>query len=143
MTRTPWWTIPTLWLPVVCWLISSSIKNGLPPYHLATSLIAGVCFWTLLEYSLHRFLFHMKTTGYWFVSFLTLTCHFSCQNEATSLDSLKISCRGNTIHYLLHGCHHKHPMDGLRLVFPPAATAIVLVPVRMQNTIFVKIIQCF
>ncbi|XP_073146843.1 dihydroceramide fatty acyl 2-hydroxylase FAH2-like [Henckelia pumila] len=101
MTRTPWWTIPTIWLPVVCWLISSSMKNGLPPYHLATSLITGVCFWTLLEYSLHRFLFHIKTTSYW----------------------------GNTMHYLLHGCHHKHPMDGLRLVFPPAATAIVLVPV--------------
>ena len=38
-------------------------------------------------------------------------------------------CRGNTLHYLIHGCHHKHPMDGLRLVFPPAATAILLVPV--------------
>ncbi|KAK4491550.1 hypothetical protein RD792_002302 [Penstemon davidsonii] len=34
--------------------------------------------------------------------------------------------RGNTIHYLVHGCHHKHPMDSLRLVFPPAATAIIL-----------------
>lgn len=37
--------------------------------------------------------------------------------------------RGNTMHYLLHGCHHKHPMDGLRLVFPPTATAILLFPV--------------
>ncbi|KAK8681464.1 hypothetical protein V6N13_053867 [Hibiscus sabdariffa] len=34
---------------------------------------------------------------------------------------------GNTIHYLLHGCHHKHPMDGLRLVFPPAAAAILCI----------------
>lgn len=41
----------------------------------------------------------------------------------------KMKCRGNTLHYLLHGCHHKHPMDGLRLVFPPAATAIVLMAV--------------
>ncbi|XP_021715292.1 dihydroceramide fatty acyl 2-hydroxylase FAH1-like [Chenopodium quinoa] len=36
--------------------------------------------------------------------------------------------RGNTIHYLIHGFHHKHPMDGLRLVFPPAATAILCFP---------------
>ncbi|KAA3477892.1 fatty acid 2-hydroxylase 1-like [Gossypium australe] len=36
---------------------------------------------------------------------------------------------GNTFHYLLHGCHHKHPLDGLRLVFPPAATAILCAPV--------------
>lgn len=35
------------------------------------------------------------------------------------------------MHYLLHGCHHKHPMDGLRLVFPPAATAIIAVPVMI------------
>ncbi|KAK8675934.1 hypothetical protein V6N13_033993 [Hibiscus sabdariffa] len=36
---------------------------------------------------------------------------------------------GNTLNYLLHGCHHKHPLDRLRLVFPPAATAILCVPV--------------
>jgi len=41
-----------------------------------------------------------------------------------------ICCRGNTAHYLLHGCHHKHPMDGLRLVFPPAAAAILCFPVN-------------
>ncbi|WZZ39824.1 hypothetical protein YC2023_036083 [Brassica napus] len=35
---------------------------------------------------------------------------------------------GNTAHYLLHGCHHKHPMDHLRLVFPPAATAVLCFP---------------
>ncbi|KAE9461459.1 hypothetical protein C3L33_06635, partial [Rhododendron williamsianum] len=42
--------------------------------------------------------------------------------------SIDDGLRGNTIHYLLHGCHHKHPMDGLRLVFPPAATAVLFVP---------------
>ncbi|KAJ6776698.1 FATTY ACID HYDROXYLASE [Salix koriyanagi] len=60
LTRTVWWAIPSIWLPVVCYCV----------------------------------------LNYW----------------------------GNTLHYLLHGCHHKHPMDGLRLVFPPAATAILLVP---------------
>ena len=39
--------------------------------------------------------------------------------------------RGNTAHYLLHGCHHKHPMDHLRLVFPPAATAVLCFPVSI------------
>ncbi|KAI4372085.1 hypothetical protein MLD38_010366 [Melastoma candidum] len=54
-----------------------------------------------MEYTLHRFVLHMKTKSYW----------------------------ANTAHYLFHGCHHKHPMDGLRLVFPPAGTAILCVPV--------------
>ncbi|XWS11522.1 hypothetical protein CRYUN_Cryun37aG0005600 [Craigia yunnanensis] len=100
LTRTKWWVIPLVWLPVVCWLVSTSIQRGLTPTEVASTVVGGIFIWTLLEYSLHRFLFHMKTRSYW----------------------------GNTLHYLLHGCHHKHPMDGLRLVFPPAATAILCVP---------------
>lgn len=46
----------------------------------------------------------------------------------SSFLTILIWCRGNTIHYLLHGCHHKHPMDGLRLVFPPAGAAIIAGP---------------
>ncbi|KAL8480049.1 hypothetical protein ACS0TY_026832 [Phlomoides rotata] len=60
----------------------------------------GIFAWTLVEYTLYRFRFHIKTKTYW----------------------------GNTLHYLLHGCHHKHPMDGLRLVFPPTTTTILLYP---------------
>lgn len=100
-TRTVWWVVPLVWLPVVCWFVSMSVQMGLTPSRAALALVGGIFIWTLLEYTLHRFLFHMKTTSYW----------------------------GNTLHYLLHGCHHKHPMDGLRLVFPPAATAILCVPV--------------
>ncbi|KAF3616501.1 Fatty acid 2-hydroxylase 2 [Capsicum annuum] len=100
LTRTVWWAIPTIWLPVVCYSISKSIRMGCTVPEVALIVAFGIFIWTLMEYTLHRFLFHIHTTSYW----------------------------GNTFHYLLHGCHHKHPMDGLRLVFPPAATAILLVP---------------
>ncbi|RVW30084.1 Dihydroceramide fatty acyl 2-hydroxylase FAH1 [Vitis vinifera] len=70
LTRTKWWAIPLIWLPVVTWSISRSVRMGLE------------------------------------------------------------LPRGNTIHYLLHGCHHKHPMDGLRLVFPPAGAAVICVPAK-------------
>ncbi|XP_057763857.1 dihydroceramide fatty acyl 2-hydroxylase FAH1-like isoform X2 [Salvia miltiorrhiza] len=100
MTRTVWWVIPLVWLPVASFFASSSARAGIPPCHVAAAVVGGVFMWTLMEYCLHRFLFHMKTTTYW----------------------------GNTLHYLLHGCHHKHPMDALRLVFPPAAAAILAVP---------------
>ncbi|XP_058106206.1 dihydroceramide fatty acyl 2-hydroxylase FAH1-like isoform X2 [Magnolia sinica] len=103
LTRTVWWVIPLIWLPVICWLVSMSIQMGHPLPQVALMVVAGIFVWTLMEYSLHRFLFHINTKSYW----------------------------GNTLHYLLHGCHHKHPMDGLRLVFPPAATAILCVPIRM------------
>ncbi|KAK4802458.1 hypothetical protein SAY86_000661 [Trapa natans] len=100
LTRTVWWAIPVIWLPVVCWSISMSVRMGHTPPQIALMVVCGIFIWTLLEYSLHRFLFHINTKSYW----------------------------GNTMHYLLHGCHHKHPMDGLRLVFPPAATAILCFP---------------
>ncbi|KAK4270832.1 hypothetical protein QN277_019601 [Acacia crassicarpa] len=100
LTRTVWWAVPTIWLPVVCYSISVSARKGLAPSHVVLLVVLGLFIWTLTEYTLHRFLFHVKTSSYW----------------------------ANTLHYLIHGCHHKHPMDSLRLVFPPAATAILLVP---------------
>ncbi|KAF6166182.1 hypothetical protein GIB67_023892 [Kingdonia uniflora] len=100
LTRTEWWVIPLVWLPVVFWSTSRSIKMGCTLPQVALLLVGGIFVWTLLEYCLHRFLFHIKTKTYW----------------------------TNTAHYLLHGCHHKHPMDGLRLVFPPAAAAILCFP---------------
>ncbi|GAV91461.1 LOW QUALITY PROTEIN: FA_hydroxylase domain-containing protein, partial [Cephalotus follicularis] len=101
LTLTKYWVIPMVWLPVISFVVSISFRRGLTPPHLAMTVAGGILLWTLLEYSLHRFLFHMKTTTYW----------------------------ANTLHYLLHGCHHKHPMDALRLVFPPLATVILSVTV--------------
>lgn len=100
LTRTVWWAIPTIWLPVVCYFISKSVRMGHTFPEIVLMVLFGIFVWTLLEYTLHRFLFHIETKSYW----------------------------GNTVHYLLHGCHHKHPMDGLRLVFPPTATAILCFP---------------
>ncbi|KAL5577797.1 hypothetical protein UlMin_019496 [Ulmus minor] len=100
LTLTVWWVVPLIWLPVISWSISMSAQMGHTFPQLALMVGLGIFIWTLLEYTLHRFLFHIKTKSYW----------------------------GNTAHYLLHGCHHKHPMDRLRLVFPPTATAVLCIP---------------
>lgn len=100
LTLTAWWVIPVVWLPVVCYTISMSVQMGHTLFEIVLMVGFGVFTWTLIEYTVHRFLFHIKTKTYW----------------------------GNTMHYLLHGCHHKHPMDRLRLVFPPAAAAILTIP---------------
>jgi len=110
LTRTVWWVVPIIWLPVVCWSVSISMRMGHELPEVALLIATGILIWTLVEYTLHRFLFHIETKSYW----------------------------ANTAHYLLHGCHHKHPMDGLRLVFPPAGAAILCVPfynfVRLLST---------
>ncbi|PKA61953.1 Fatty acid 2-hydroxylase 2 [Apostasia shenzhenica] len=100
LTRIVWWYIPTIWLPVVCWTATMSIRRGQSLPTVALLVIAGISAWTLIEYIFHRFLFHIKTESYW----------------------------ANTAHYLIHGYHHKHPMDKLRLVFPPSGTAVMCIP---------------
>lgn len=66
----------------------------------AICFLEGVLFWTFLEYSLHRFVFHMQikpTAKPWLCTF----------------------------HFLIHGLHHKVPFDPLRLVFPPLPGVII------------------
>ena len=54
----------------------------------------GYAFWTLTEYWLHRVVFHFEPQG----------------------------AIGKRIHWMIHGVHHDHPNDPLRLVMPPSAS---------------------
>jgi len=55
---------------------------------------AGYALWTLFEYWLHRVVFHFEPQ-----------------------DGL-----GARLHWIIHGVHHDHPNDPLRLVMPPAVS---------------------
>ena len=52
--------------------------------------VGGLVFWTLMEYVLHRYIFHWTNDTAW----------------------------GRRIHFLLHGVHHDFPSDADRLVMP-------------------------
>ena len=56
--------------------------------------VAGVFVWTLSEYWLHRLLFH------WHPKFKG----------------------GDQLNFIIHGVHHDHPNDRMRLVMPPAVS---------------------
>jgi dihydroceramide fatty acyl 2-hydroxylase len=56
--------------------------------------VAGYLLWTLFEYWLHRVVFH-----------------FEPQDGV-----------GAHLHWIIHGVHHEHPNDPLRLVMPPAVS---------------------
>ena len=55
---------------------------------------AGYFMWTLAEYWIHRVVFHFEPEDGW----------------------------GAKVHFLIHGVHHEHPNDPLRLVMPPLAS---------------------
>eukprot|EP00475_Leptophrys_vorax_P014195 TRINITY_DN2059_c0_g1_i4.p1 TRINITY_DN2059_c0_g1~~TRINITY_DN2059_c0_g1_i4.p1 ORF type:complete len:296 (+),score=6.57 TRINITY_DN2059_c0_g1_i4:117-890(+) len=96
-TNTHWWMIPMFWMPVVIAAEWKGYSVGTPTVLFPPLFLLGLGIWTFLEYCIHRFLFHWRTTTY-------VT---------------------NTLHYLLHGCHHKHPQDRFRLVMPPLLFAIL------------------
>jgi dihydroceramide fatty acyl 2-hydroxylase len=57
-------------------------------------LLAGWFFWTLTEYWMHRLVFHFEP------------------KEGP----------GARLHWIIHGVHHDHPNDPLRLVMPPSVS---------------------
>lgn len=57
-SKTPWWVVPLVWVPAVSygmWLAKAGL--GYPLWIL--SFCWGLFMWTLIEYTLHRCLFHL------------------------------------------------------------------------------------
>ncbi|KAF9158555.1 fatty acid alpha-hydroxylase [Mortierella sp. AD011] len=104
-TKTPWFVIPIFWSPVIAYFFHMSIETGLTSDQSATLFLAGIFGWTLAEYVIHRFLFHLD-------------------------DLLPESTFSLVAHFLLHGIHHYLPMDRLRLVMPPALAVALAVPIN-------------
>lgn len=63
LSKTPWWVVPTLWLPPVVYGTFIA-KEGLSGWgQVAFYWLIGLAIWTLVEYGLHRCLFHVDTYG--------------------------------------------------------------------------------
>ena len=98
LTKTHPLVIWGMYLPILIFLPYYSIKtleySGLNVFLI---FISGTIIWTLIEYILHRFVFHYHP------------------------DTEK----GKRINYVLHGNHHEYPRDKERL-FMPAAPSLLL-----------------
>ncbi|KAK2606617.1 hypothetical protein N8I77_005352 [Diaporthe amygdali] len=59
LSLTPWYVIPLVWLPAVTYGTIIS-RDGLDSWNeVAVHWAFGLFMWTLIEYTLHRFLFHL------------------------------------------------------------------------------------
>lgn len=84
------WSVPLfLYVPVLVFLAGLSLSHYSSGGVLLAALL-GYFIWTLVEYFGHRFLFHCDFPGRF----------------------------GARFHFLIHGVHHEHPSDPLRLVMP-------------------------
>ncbi len=90
------WSVP-LWIyvPLILYFIyRSCFVLNVSVSMIGVLAVAGMIFWTLTEYLLHRFVFHFKPK----------------------------SGLGKRIIFMFHGVHHDYPNDALRLVMPPSVS---------------------
>ncbi|KAI8099484.1 uncharacterized protein BX664DRAFT_321352 [Halteromyces radiatus] len=102
LSKTVWYVVPLLWLPFSAYQLYISSTYDMIPLT-CFSFVLGILIWTLLEYLLHRFLFHVD-------------------------DYLPDHQIAFLLHFTLHGFHHYLPMDRLRLVMPPTLGIVIAYP---------------
>lgn len=81
-----------IFLPVVGLMYFVAIGRSTAAIEVIGLTLAGILTWSLSEYWLHRLLFH------WHPKFKG----------------------GDQLNFIIHGVHHDHPNDRMRLVMPPA-----------------------
>jgi 4-hydroxysphinganine ceramide fatty acyl 2-hydroxylase len=59
LTKTPWWVVPTIWLPCIAYGTYIARVGCANLMQQASYWCLGLFLWTLVEYILHRFLFHL------------------------------------------------------------------------------------
>jgi len=96
-SRYPWWYIFPMWIPVILYTTSLSWLSGNSLGSTLAAFFCGVFGWSFVEYMIHRFLFHVETSGTW----------------------------SNLYHLFAHGLHHLSPLDPSRLTFPPVFSVFI------------------
>ena len=59
LTKTPWYAVPAIWLPWVLYGTALGCQHMPSPFQTAAYFLTGLALWTLVEYGLHRGLFHV------------------------------------------------------------------------------------
>ena len=81
-----------IYLPAIGYMLYlANTAKGLSIGTIGALIFLGLLIWTLVEYTMHRFVFHYQPKSSW----------------------------GKRFHFLLHGVHHDYPQDASRLVMPP------------------------
>ena len=89
--------VVAIWLPVATFFLVREIANrseSISPLYIPICVLVGLFLWTLVEYTLHRFVFHYHPR----------------------------TPRQERIVFLFHGIHHVQPQCKTRLVMPPVVS---------------------
>ena len=84
---------PLIFVPIIAVTFALG-QEGIAPLPVIALAAGGYLFWTLTEYWMHRIVFHFEP------------------EEGI----------GARLHWIIHGVHHDHPNDPMRLVMPPSVS---------------------
>jgi 4-hydroxysphinganine ceramide fatty acyl 2-hydroxylase len=98
LTRTPIWIPQTMWIVLpAAMLYYAFTETTLPAHTILITGFAGYLTWSLVEYLVHRFVYHTETEYDWL---------YNIQNSG-------------------HSIHHRYPKDPTRLAMPPVPALIL------------------
>lgn len=98
LTKAPPLLIWSMYLPLVIYMVYfSGVRLGVPGLLIAVIFVLGMFSWTLVEYLIHRYIFHKESERPAMKRFI----------------------------YLLHGNHHHFPRDRERLFMPPVPSLLI------------------
>ncbi len=98
MTRTPIWIPQTMWIILPgAMLYYAFAKTTLATHIILITGFLGFLTWSLIEYLVHRFVYHTETEYDWL---------YNIQNSG-------------------HSIHHRYPKDPTRLAMPPVPALIL------------------
>lgn len=60
LTKTAWWVIPIVWLPVISYGVSVGMEGMSSILAGSLYFLLGFGLWSLIEYCMHRFIFHVE-----------------------------------------------------------------------------------
>lgn len=98
MTKTHPLVVYVMYFPVIGFMLYRGVHDkGITISESALLFIGGMMFWSLFEYVMHRYIFHMIVER----------------------------PRARRFVYTLHGVHHEYPRDKSRLFMPPVPSIII------------------
>lgn len=113
LSKAPWYVVPMVWVPAISYGLYRAYEDIQNVPLMVMNFFIGVCAWTLIEYTLHRGLFHLDE--YVLPKSLVEGDILANENYRRMPDNRVFI----TLHFLLHGVHHYLPSTSSSFRFFP------------------------
>ena len=115
LSSVPPWAPHVIFLPVIAFALAAAFRTA-GPVKVGVLVLGGLFLWTLLEYVIHRSIFHPPQ---WIEDDTRRVVGSLAPGQAVlpALPTLR-----HKFYFVVHGVHHDYPNDSTRLVMPPSVS---------------------